>query len=395
MGPVSIAVSVVFLVCAAILATRLKSKYFRGQNERHIFHPDPAETGPLVSVIIPARNEAVSIAALLGALRSQRYRNIEVIVVDDASEDRTPEIVAGFREADPRITLVTAPPLPTGWTGKCNACRYGAAVASGEYLLYLDSDVWLTDDDAIGGMLAYAQANAVDLLSLVPRQILGSVIERLLLPAVYTIMALELLPYGAVNNPRCGKAAAVGQCLFFRREAYQAIGGHDAVKGEIAEDMAFARLIKARGLRLVLLDGGSVISVRMYRSLRDIWGGWTKHLYFTVAGGLAILLRRELMLCIVFLVPPVILIWAVVSLAMRPAWLTLIPLILATGMEIWGHKERLRNYHIMRWPVGYEPLFPPAMAFALFLLAASAVKHLTPGGLSWKGRRYSAKELRP
>jgi chlorobactene glucosyltransferase len=395
MGPIGLVVSIALLGCATVLATRLKSKYFRGLSERHIFHPKPIESGPLVSCIIPARNEADSIAALLTGLRCQRYPNIEVIVVDDASEDATIEVVARCREADPRIKLVSAPPLPQGWTGKCNACRHGTAAAVGEYLLYLDSDVWLTDENAIGGMVAYARTNDVDLLSLVPRQVLGSFMERLLLPAVYTIMALELFPYGATNNPRSRKAAAVGQCLFFKREAYEAVGGHESVKGEIAEDMAFAKLVKAAGMRLTLLDGGNVMSVRMYRSLGDIWGGWTKHLYLTVAGGLAVLLRRELMLATVFLVPPAVLLWAVMSLAVDPAWLTLIPLVLTIGMEIWGHKERLKNYRIMKWPARYEPLFAPAMAFALLLLAASAVKHWTPGGLTWKGRRYSASDLRP
>jgi len=390
MGPVGFSIGAGVLAAAAIAAARLKTWYFRGAKDRYTFHPVRLETGPLVSVIIPARNEEAAVGRLLEGVVVQRYRNIEVIVVDDASEDSTARVVGEYAARDNRITLAAAGALPPDWTGKCNACRTGAGLARGEFLLYLDCDVRLEDADVIGGLVALSREQGIDLLSLVPRQVLGSPIERFLLPAVYAIMATGFLPFRRINDPLDAKAAAVGQCLFFRRGAYEAIGGHQAVKGHIAEDMAFAALVKARGLRLVLLDAGRSLSVRMYNSLGEIWSGWTKHLHASAAGGIAGLARIGAVSSLAFLAPPAILVWALISLALGPTFYAGCVLILALGVEVWVRKERLRNYRMMKWPRYYEPLFAPAMVFALVLLAASAVKHALPNGLSWKGRRYSA-----
>lgn len=393
MGPVGFTVAIALVVLAAFFATRMKSRYFRGVHDRFRFKPAPLSSGPLVSVIIPARNEESAIGALLAGLAAQTYRTLEIIVVDDSSEDATAAIVKDFAARDPRITLMNAPALPPGWTGKCSACRAGTEAAKGEYLLYFDCDVRLTDTGVVGGLLSYATEQNVDLLSIVPRQVLATFTERALLPPIYAIMALKFLPYGEINNPARPKAAAIGQCLFFRRGAYDAVGGHEAVRGQIAEDMGFARLVKAKGLRLLLLDGGENLSVRMYRSFGEIWRGWTKHLYLSASGGFGGFLRQEAMLAMTFIVPPAVLIWSMVAMIVHPSWYPALPIFFSFGMEAYGQAQRIKYFRAMKWPIYYELLFAPGMVFALVLLGASAVKHATPDGLSWKGRKYSASEL--
>jgi chlorobactene glucosyltransferase len=393
MGPIGLSISIALMVIAAILAARLKSRYFRGVLDRHRFKPSNLASGPLVSVVIPARNEESSIGALFAGVSAQTYRSIEVIVVNDASTDSTASIVADRAASDPRVCLIQAPPVPAGWTGKCNACRAGVALAKGEFLLFLDCDVRLTDTGVIGGLVEHARANKIDLLSIVPRQVLATFTERFLLPAVYTIMALRFLPYGEVNDPAKPKAAAVGQCMLFRREAYDAAGGHEAVRGQIAEDMGFALIVKSSGMRLVLLDGGDFLSVRMYRSLGEIWHGWTKHLYLSASRGFGGFVAQEVTFALVFVAPLVVLTLSLASMIAHPSLYPVVPILFSFGMEAYGFMPRLRIYRAMKWPPRYMLLFAPAMVFALVLLAASAVKHVLPGGLSWKGRRYSASEL--
>lgn len=227
-------------------------------------------SAPDVSVIIPARNEEACLAACLRTLAGQHGVSYEIIVVDDHSTDATRALAESFP-----VRLITADPLPPGWSGKCNAAWSGARIAEGKWLLFTDADT-KHGPESIAEGLSEARQYEADLLSYSPRQEVHSFAERALMPVIFAELATTFPPKD-VCDPNSPAAAANGQYLLIRREVYDAIGGHAAVAGAILEDVALARLVKAAGCRLRFRTS-SVVSTRMYRSFGAMWEGWTKNL---------------------------------------------------------------------------------------------------------------------
>jgi glycosyltransferase involved in cell wall biosynthesis len=232
-------------------------------------------TAPLISVIIPARNEQASLDACLESLVAQTGVDFEIIVVNDHSTDRTRAIAESF----PGVRIIDAGPLPAGppikWTGKNNALATGVREARGQWLLFTDADTV-----HLPGSLARAvnEANEnADLLSYSPEQIAASFWEMATLPVVFAELARQYPPQ-KVSNPRSPIAAANGQYILIRREAYDAVGGHAAIAGEILEDVALARAVKSSGRKIYFRYGADAVRTRMYRNFRQLREGWTKNL---------------------------------------------------------------------------------------------------------------------
>jgi chlorobactene glucosyltransferase len=236
--------------------------------------PPPAAPGATtdarVSVVVPARNEAANLRRLLPTLVAQGDAVAEVIVVDDGSTDAT---VAVARHHGARV--VTAGPLPPGWTGKPHACMVGALAASSPWLLFVDADTW-HEPGAVVAALAYAEQEQVEALSLMLRHECGSVWERLLLP--YAFQHLFAGVDGrAVNDAASPTALLNGQYLLIRAAAYGRAGTHAAVRGSIVEDVELGSLLKTRGVRLRIARGEALGGVRMYRGLGGVIAGFSKN----------------------------------------------------------------------------------------------------------------------
>ncbi len=246
-----------------------------------IAHGQFAST-PDVSVIVPARNEEACLADCLRTLVGQAGPSYEIIVVDDDSTDGTRAIAESFP-----VRVIAADPLPEGWSGKCNAAWSGAKVAQGQWLLFTDADTKHAPNSIASG-LQEAKDAAADLLSYSPKQEVGSLAERALMPVIFGELATTYPPK-EVCDPSSPVAAANGQYLLIRREVYDAIGGHAAVATAILEDVELAKRAKQAGhaLRFRLSD---VVTTRMYRSFGEMWEGWTKNLalLFPNARGLAV-----------------------------------------------------------------------------------------------------------
>lgn len=226
--------------------------------------------GPLISVLIPARDEAARIGGCLDGLASQQYRHFETIVVDDHSSDGTAALVRSYSERVPHLAILPGAELPEGWAGKCWACQQATGRARGEWLLFLDADV-LPEPALLATLAAHIRSAKVDLLSLLPLIQLGSFAERAVLPAFFQLLA-QIYPFKLVNNPASPLAFAIGQCILVRRSVYEAVGGHAAVRASILEDMELARRVKQAGYRLEALAAPKLIAVRMYtgwQTLRD------------------------------------------------------------------------------------------------------------------------------
>lgn len=234
---------------------------------------------PSLSVIVPARNEARHIGACVRSILSTNYPQLSVIVVDDHSTDGTAELARTESAGDTRLTVTRPPPLPDGWLGKQWACEHGASLAPGEILLFTDADVRHAPDlhARIVGMM---RRDRCDLLSVAGHQETVTFWERVVQPFVFSVLAQRYGGMGAVNRSRrASEKIANGQCLAFRRAAYDAFGRHAAVRDSAAEDLAFAQRMFARGYRTQMALGESQLSTRMYASLGEIVAGWGKNIY--------------------------------------------------------------------------------------------------------------------
>ena len=343
--------------------------------------PEPGRQYPLLSVVVPARNEAANIAACVGGARAQRYKDLEIVIVDDRSDDGTGNIAREAAAGDQRVRVVEGQPLPEGWVGKCWALHQGAQLARGEWLLFVDADTRLLPGAALGAIEA-AQSRGVAVLSALTAQLLPTVWERVVQPAVFMSLA-EAMPVTLVNNPRLPQfAIANGQFLLVRRDAYEALGGHAAIRNEIAEDAQFARRAKLLGQPFWLGDGRALATTRMYATPRDLWEGWTKNLHvgqrllpWLVPPGTALLAAS--------LVAP----WA----SLAAGWWRRDPSLAGAGLAqlacaLAGRRAIDESFGV---PPAYTLAQPLGQAVFLALLVSSFYKVASGKGVTWKGRRYT------
>lgn len=328
---------------------------------------------PSISAIVPARDEQAVIAACVEALAGQP-QIAQILVVDDHSTDRTAEIVRGLLPVIPQLKLLEAGPLPDGWAGKNNAAWTGAHQAAGEWLLFTDADAVLLEG-AAEKALRLAQDNDAALVSFSPEQILVHWYEKALVPLVYCRLARRF-SFNDVNNPASKVAAANGQFLLVRRDAYDAIGGHAAVAGEILEDVALAILLKKAGYRIWFGSGAGLVQTRMYRSFRAMWQGWKKNLY-RLMGGTPRAAFSELDSVVPWMTLLVLLTGIKLPVALFLGVLLLLFRQIAYGMEL------QRNHFRFSFILYYLPA-----VFLYSLVLWRSYRSHVRGRVQWKGREY-------
>src|SRR5271167_1446404 len=233
---------------------------------------DPVTERPMVSVIVPARNEESCLGACLESLAAQAGLSFEIIVVDDGSTDRTREIARSFSG----VRVVDPGPLRAGWSGKNNALVAGAKAAQGEWLLFTDADT-VHRAGSLARSVAEVRQQKAALLSYSPEQEVRGLWEKAVMPVIFAELASTYHP-SEVSDPASSAAAANGQYILVSREAYDAVGGHAAVATSLLEDVALARAVKASGRRIFFRYGGDAVRTRMYRSFSQLREGWTKNL---------------------------------------------------------------------------------------------------------------------
>lgn len=342
--------------------------------------PHARAAGPVrpgsVSVLIPARNEAAHIAACLDAALAGGASIREIVVYDDRSTDETAAIVGAYAYRDPRVRLVAGEELPRGWCGKNHACAQLARRAAGQWLLFLDADARLRPG-AADRLLGEARDRRATMISVWPRLEMRTFWEHALMPML-NVVTFSLFP--APLSFRRGDpslALAHGACVLVDRLAYERVGGHTAVKGEIFEDQRLARLWRAAGERSFCLDGQAAVSVRMYRSFAEIWSGFQKNFYpaFRHEVSFWIYLTFHLL---VFTLPLVLAIASPSPLTIAAAAGTiLIRLLLA-----------MRFRHPL-WPLFVHPV---AESVLVGIALSSWWRCRSGRGVEWKDRRYLAVE---
>lgn len=239
-----------------------------------LYAPAPAASGRKVrcSVLIPARNEEANIGACLESVLREPQTEMEVIVLDDGSTDRTPQIVREFSARDARVRIESAPPLPAGWCGKNHACHVLAGHARQPLLIFLDADVRL-QPGAIDRIAGFMERSGAALASGVPREITGTFSEKLLIPLIHFVM-LGFLPMDRMRrtrDPAC--SAGCGQLFIAKAEAYAASGGHRAIAGSLHDGSKLARVFRSAGFATDLVDATDLAECRMYSTNADTWDG--------------------------------------------------------------------------------------------------------------------------
>lgn len=280
LGAVSAAIAATPWVAAPlVLAARLRTTPSLDDIDLPALTAAPT---PRVSIVLPARNEAIHIAACIRSIRASTWPDLELIVVDDHSTDGTGVLAREAAADDPRVKIVNAPDLPPGWFGKQWACQSGAAHATGALLLFTDADTRHAPD-LVGRMVRMRERRGAELLSVAGHQEMGTVWERAVQPSVFTLI---LTRYGGAEAMERATdrrdVVANGQCFMLSRRVYDAIGGHEPVRGFVAEDVMMAQTIQARGDRVSLALGIDQLSTRMYDGLGSLMKGWGKNMY---AGG--------------------------------------------------------------------------------------------------------------
>ena len=231
----------------------------------------------LVSILIPARNEELNIESILTGLQSQDYKNIEILVFDDQSTDRTGEIVRQFIKQDNRIKLIESGGLPPGWLGKNHACHELSKRANGKYFLFVDADVRLSKNIIIQS-IATSEKHNLGLLSIFPIQEMLTFGERITVPNMNLIL-LSLLPLILVRKTKYQSlTAANGQFMLFKAADYQQLYPHEKMKGSKVEDMEIARYFKQLNIRIACTTGDKRVSCRMYTDFNEALEGFSKNI---------------------------------------------------------------------------------------------------------------------
>jgi len=351
---------------------------------------------PLISVIIPTRNEADRVENCIKTLKKQSYSKFEVIIVDD-STDNTVEVLKKLIDGDQRFKIIKQNRLPDGWVGKSFALQQASREARGEWLLFLDADIAL-HPKTMENALYYAVKHKSDLLSLIPRLICKTFWEKVIQPIVGGLILLVCPPFLA-NDPKSKIAFAMGPFILIKKKVFDKVGGYSTIRDKITDDVELARIVKQSGFKITLINGQDALYLRMYRNFKDLWMGWSKNIFlgFTylyninsrilrafiaIGGALAIFVLISLPFFIILTSGVGVLLGFTNLLSLFifsfSAWTA------ATIMQMYLHKiyKAYPKYSVASFLGGL-------VVTAIFL--SSAAKVLTRKGVVWKGRLYYNK----
>ncbi|MFW6056504.1 MAG: glycosyltransferase [Chloroflexota bacterium] len=341
-------------------------------------------TAPHVSVLIPARNEEETIGRCVTSLLAQDYPSFEVLVFDDQSTDGTTAIVTEIAQADSRLRLLHGDGPPHGWAGKPYACVQLARAAAGDYLLFVDADT--THRPAmLKTIVPRAVESGAMIVSGYPRQIVKSFIEISTVPVVYFFLLLVLPLTVRIPGNHPPRSFTIGQFILFPRELYWGIGGHEAVKSRILEDMFLGIEARKAGGRLLTLNLSDVTCCRMYRNARSVWEGCRKWGFAFALTWPGKTLALEFLTALLFLGPLVALLVGLILPGASSMFVALSGAqvgVILIARAIYDRSLKMRPLAAALSPVGIVVLL------AAFI--TGSVARFTGGGASWKGRKYGS-----
>jgi chlorobactene glucosyltransferase len=372
---------------ALVILSALLSLYVMGGIP--VLRVGPTEFGgfPKVSIVVPVRNEEEVVGRCAESLLAQEYPRKEVIFVDGGSTDGTLEVLKSFGA---RLKVLEEPPLPKGWVGKNWACHTASMRAEGELLLFSDGDTIHTPW-ALASAVSLLGSNGLDMVTLYPRLIMGGFWERLMLPLVGYLILLQHRGR-LVNRDDRRYFIGIGPFILVRREVYEAVGGHAAVRDRIDEDLRLGQRVKEAGFRLRVLRGDFAVHLRMYEGLGEMWEGWVKNIF----PGLDYRLGKVAFavgLALFYFALPALLLAA--GLALWPAAGVNVFLLAGAATYSLGTAIMAPYFNQDRAHKALALLLPFAAAVFSAMALYSAYRHLSKKGVVWKGRVYRPLHDRP
>lgn len=340
---------------------------------------------PSITVIVPARNESINVAACLQSLLDQQYPTLQIIAIDDRSTDSTGAIMDSLAAQYPsKLSVIHITELPAGWLGKTHAMALAArstiALHRPDYLLFTDADI-LFRADTLRLALAHAVATAADHLVILPSMLVKTLGEGMIL-AYLQVMSLWAVRPWRISDPKALRdAIGVGAFNLFRTHVYQQIGGFESLRMEIVEDLRIGRRIKRLGFHQRVATGPDLIRVHWASGLVGIVNGMTKNLFAIFQFRVLLLLLAGIWIT-VFCIVPTILVF--IPQTLKPAALTLASVAFLYFLSS-------RQSKVSPW---FALLFPVSAAFMVYSLLRSMVTTIHNRGVTWRGTFYPLAELR-
>ena len=344
---------------------------------------------PRVTAIIPAKDEEATLADCLRSVCDQAYPELEILVANDRSTDRTAAIAAEFAAADPRVRLLNIEHLPAGWTGKTHALHVAAGQAGGEWLWFLDADTRHVPE-CLPIVMEYARREKAALASLLPEMRCGSFWEEVVQPLA-SVALVQSFPLFRVHNPKSRCYFANGQFILIRRDAYEACGGHEAVKDRLLEDIQLAGRVKALGLPIRVAMAMGISSTRMYTSLHQIVRGWARIFFDALDRRFGPVLWKALDPLIFSQPAHVAVVVAVVMLLVNgPSPFAWWLLALSVAHHLLAASVLYRLYRqIVAHPLRAALWYPLAGVVFDWIIVKALISCVT-GRVTWRGTNYSA-----
>ncbi|MBW6521191.1 MAG: glycosyltransferase family 2 protein [Desulfoarculaceae bacterium] len=342
--------------------------------------PTAATDGPLVSIIVPACNEAETIAPALATLLAQEYARLEIIVVNDRSTDGTGEILREMQRCHPGLIILDIRELPSGWLGKHHALHCGASLAKGEILLFTDADIHMTPDAVARAVHRLEQAGLDHLCLLFKNKAKGWLLNSFILDAAGGLFLL-FKPWLA-SNPKSRRFMGVGAFNMVRRQVYEQVGGHAAIKSHPIDDLMLGKIIKEAGLRQECLSGYDFVTVEWYRSTGAMIDGLMKNIFALANFNTTLALAGALGVTLLTILPP----WGVL-LCHGPSRLLFA---LTVALRLAFFSQAARHGGLSPWLAPAALITPYITVYTILKAIFTTLKNK---GITWRGSRYSLEEL--
>lgn len=350
------------------------------------------EPSPAVSVIIPVRDEEKNIRQCLESLLQQDYPHFEVIVVNDRSSDRTSLVVEQFTREDTRIIMVEGKKLEKGWLGKSHAIHQGVQVAHGEWLLFVDADTWL-HPKSLSAAVDYVLRGSVDMLSLYPHFVCMTLWEKVLQPAVGRMILTRGATWLVNSRWRIFRIfyMAIGQFILIQKSVYKAVGGHEAIRTRVTEDVELAKIVKHAGYTLHFIYGIEVLHTRMYRTFSGLWRGWSRSCYPAMGNNVPQALLESTLMFIFATIPHINLPVTAILLGLG---FTTKPVLLLFYLGLFQFALNLSTEYILRIKLNEYPNYFFTCPLGGILVQGISIHSLFTYAMGkkvlWKGRNVNA-----
>jgi len=331
---------------------------------------------PRVSLLIPLRNEEENVEGLMKSINNLSYPSLEVIFLDDHSEDKTYEKLLHETRNDPRFQVHQGKELPDGWNGKVHACYQLSELASGDYYLFLDADARVAPS-TIEKTLATMEKHRASMLSGFPHYPNDHFLSHMLVPLQHMVVQLHL-PLAVANFTKKPMfTAACGIFIMVERNAYESIGGHESVKGSLVEDVHISREMKKNGYKMVLANITPSVLSYMYHHPKETWAGFQKNIYTGLGRSAALVVILSLLYTLLFLVP-----FGFIAIAfVEGSWLYVLPYLLTVSFKMYVDA---RTGH----PLWLSFFIPVSIVLLILIMISSMTVHIRGKSYQWKGRSY-------